>query len=454
MRRATDSLSKILRELTRKYGFHRRANISISMPDDTIFFHTFDSDSDDSQKDFKAHLKHSFPIRSNDLVGQIISSDKIAGNNSFVLATATSSELIRERLKTLSQAGIHPKLIDTDFFAALSVAAVNCPEIQTGKLIVAYCDISFLTFAVIHNNELLVIRKFPLNFEPNSDSVSVQQKLADLILYEINITWQKIFGQNPDSDTKLFLLPGPGIPETFEKIILKDIGLDTVIVDPSAKVKSSPKFKNAANMSLAQGLAIRGLASKDTRGVNFLDSLNTNIIKTFNFRKELIICGLLLAAVVCTFLFGLFIRLSHLEAEYTQINSSMKTIFQKALPEESRIVNPLAQLEHQLATMQKECSLFGLTSRAAPSPLEILYAVTTKTPPEMDIRINDVLITAESVRLTGNAKSFESLYKWQQQLQNIPNFVSVDIQNDIEKHSENKLVRFTILVSLETMEKQ
>ena len=44
-RRETDSMPNILKKLTGKYGFNRRAAVAVSVPNNTVFFRNLEADS-------------------------------------------------------------------------------------------------------------------------------------------------------------------------------------------------------------------------------------------------------------------------------------------------------------------------------------------------------------------------------------------------------------------------
>jgi Tfp pilus assembly protein PilN len=95
--------------------------------------------------------------------------------------------------------------------------------------------------------------------------------------------------------------------------------------------------------------------------------------------------------------------------------------------------------------------LFSSVSAARLGPFEVLHAITTSIPAEANININSMLITTESVRLTGTSQSFESVYNWQRSLEKIQGFSNMDVQN-IRREPESQLVHFTMSISLATVE--
>ena len=157
-------------------------------------------------------------------------------------------------------------------------------------------------------------------------------------------------------------------------------------------------------------------------------------------------CAALVGSIIIIALAGLFIRFSRLESEYARLQNNINSVFRQTLPEEKNIVNPLVQLDQKLKVLQTDYKSFG---SALPDfgPLEILHTVTESIPSQSNISIDNILITTESIRITGSTQSFEYLYNWQEILQEVPEFTAVDVHNP-NRDTQSKTVRFTILISL------
>jgi Tfp pilus assembly protein PilN len=140
------------------------------------------------------------------------------------------------------------------------------------------------------------------------------------------------------------------------------------------------------------------------------------------------------------------VRLSYLERKYTHIKTEITQVFQAALPEEKNIVSPLLQLEQELQSLREDYRLFAPFSPTNLGPLEVLRRITVSTPSQGNVKIDDLLISTESVRLNGTCDSFESVYQWQRLLQKIPGFALVDVQ-DVQKEPKSSTVHFTMVVS-------
>lgn len=139
-------------------------------------------------------------------------------------------------------------------------------------------------------------------------------------------------------------------------------------------------------------------------------------------------------------------RLSHLEAKDARVKNEIREIFQRTLPKETNIVSPVAQLEQKLKALRKDYRLFSSFGPTSLSPLEVLRRITVNTTQPENVKIDNLFITAESIRLSGSCDSFESVYQWQRLLQEIPEFTIVDVQ-DAQREPESGTVNFTMLIS-------
>jgi len=450
-RRSKDSPQEILRSLTNKHGFDRRADVAVSMPHEAVFYRNLETDFaglEQIRRLPKSALENNIPIQIDEIVAQECSRRELPNEKYSVLTAAVSKKSLRERLNILAGAKIQPNLVEAAIFAIHSTIATNHPEIMTGKAIIAYIDDSYLTLAVTENNNILIVRNIPIVSLAENNIDLAQEQVAEILLREAQATWQKVFGGDIEQETNIYLATGGDVSVDSTAAIMDNLRCQAVIVEPYARVKCLPEHNGNAAICVAEGLALRALAPDKTAGINFLKADNADTKPTLDLRKEIIICTALVAAIVIVSFVGLFVRLLRLEAKYGNIKNETREIFQRTLPEETHIVNPLVQLEQKLESFRKDYQVFASFLPTNLSPPKVLHAITTNTPSEKNIRINDLLITTESVRLQGTCDSFDSVYQWQQLLQKIPGFTLVDVR-DVQKDPGNNAVQFTVLISLD-----
>jgi Tfp pilus assembly protein PilN len=447
-RRSTDSQPQILKSLVERHGFDKRADLAVSMPKEAVFFRNFETDATGPLKTASsvcADVEHSFPIRSEELVTQICSKRQLPHQRYSLLVAATAATSVRERLNTLATAKITPVLLEAPICAVYSTIAVNHPEIAKGSAIIAHVSESSLTLAVTQNSDILMVRRIATYAGRCQD----RTEFVEFIVREAQLTWQRVFAAEITRDDAFYLVTESGAADALAEDVEENLICRLVDVDPYARMKDSARYTDYAPVQVAEGLALRLLAPEITKGVNFLDTAKVDAGPDLNLKKELLTCGILVGLIVLVSVGGLFTRLGLLEGRYGRLKGEMKQVFHAAVPEETNMVDPLAQLQQKLAAMRTNRALLSYISDSATGPLDVLKAVSESTPPEMSINIDTMLITTDELRLTGTAHSFDHVYDWQRRLQQNPSFASVEAQ-PVRNESGSGLVDFTVSVALVT----
>jgi len=453
IRRSTDSPGEVLRLLFNQHGFDRRAEVAISMPHDAVFFRNLETDSEGLEQIREGNwsaLEHNFPVGAEKIVAQVYSYNPTPDGKYSVLTAVSTRQSLHERLSIFTEAKMHPGLAEAAIFAVHSTVAVNHPEIMAGQAIIAYIDGCYLTLAIIRDNDVVLVRSIPVITESEDDIKSVQKQMANVISREAQITWQKVFGNDIEQNTKIYLISTGQISDYMVLKIGKKLRSETTVVDCYAMVEDMSRHMVDTQVCVAEGLALRLLAPEKTKGINFLEAGKADAAPVLNLRKEFVFCATLIGLIAVFLLVGLFTRLSHLEAAYARIKNETTEIFQATLPDEKNIVNPLVQLEQKIESF-RDSRLFASLSDSGLSPLDALYKISTNSPLRENIKIDDILIAADTVRINGTCDSFEPVYQWQQLLQEDPAFTFVDVKY-IEKQSKSGVVHFTMLLSLSTQE--
>lgn len=449
IRRSTDSPDDILRLLFSRYAFDKRAYVAISMPHDAVFFRNLETDSagvEQIREQNWSALENNFPIEAEKIVAQAYSYHPLPEGKYSILTAASARASIHKRLNIFTELKMHPTLVEAAIFAVHSTVALNHPEIMTGQAIIAYIDESYLTLAVTWDDGVLVVRSIPIITNSDSNIDSVEKQIAEVLSYESHITWRKVFGTDIEQDTKLYLITTGGVPDYLARLIEENLHCQTKVVDCYTTVKSLPELNADLPICVAEGLALRVLAPEQTKGINFLEADKADEKPALNLKKELVVCATLIGTIAIFLLVGLFVRLSHLEADYTRIKNKTKEIFTATLPEEKNIVSPLDQLEQKLESFRRDSQLFTSLSPTGLTPLEVLHRISANSPSRQNVNVDDILIAANTIRVNATCDSFESVYQWQRLLQKVPGFTLVDVMNP-QKQPKSGVITFTMLLS-------
>jgi Tfp pilus assembly PilM family ATPase len=455
IRRSTDILPDILRSLTSRCGFDRRAEVAVSLPHSAVFFRNVETDFaglEQIRQGDSSVLKPDFPIEPDEIITQVYSYRRLSDEKYSVLTAALNTESLRQRLSVLAEAKIHLNLVEAPIFAIHSAVAANHPEIVTSTALIAYVDESYLTLAVTKDNVILIVRNIPAGICSDNDVDSAHQQIAHVLSRETQITWQKAFGAGIGQDSRVYLAIGDNSYRNLKALIEQSINCQVTIVDPYAKLQSPADCTADDTLCVAEGLALRLLASEKASGTNFLQVHDANKKSAFDPKRELAVCTSLVAAIVVVWLVGLFLQLSYLETSYGRVKNEIREIFQSTLPDQ-KVVSPLVQLEQEFESFRKDYGLFASFYPTSLSALDVLCGITKNTPAQANVKVQDLLIAADMVRVIGSCDSFESVYEWQRQLRQVQGFTLVDVQ-DIQKEPKSGEVRFTILLRADVKEKE
>ncbi len=447
-RRSTDSLPGILHSLTAEHGFDRRAEIAISLPHNAFFFADIQTDRPGLEELRQADppgLKDRFPIPADDIAAQVCSVLRLADGKYSVLVAATSIESLRRELLQLEEAKIKPGRVETPITAAHMAVSANHPESTQGPAVILYVDASTLSLAVTYDGNLLLVRNIPMFGTADQGIEALARDTAEIVGQEIEITWKRLFGNAPDAGLAVFLIASHEMAPLLAASLPDKIDTRIVPVDPCAGIVPSEGVKVDSALCIAEGLALRSLQA-NTKSINFLGIYQAKTRPHLKAARELKICGALVAAAAAVWLIGLFLQLSSLESQHTQLKKQAEAIFRRAVPEETNIVNPAIQLQQKLDAFRKEREAFTGFDPGRPTPLEVLYALSQCTPAGGRLKLHDVLIAADSVRILGSCDSFGTLSEWQRLLGQIPGLRVVDVPTP-KKDAESGKVHFTISLS-------
>lgn len=454
-RRSTDSLPEILRSLTGEHGFDPRADVAVSLPHQAFFFADVETDAAGLEKyraGDTAGLNDSFPIPPDDIITQICSVLPSGADKKSLLVAAASCASLREHLNALAEAGLKPVRVDTPTTAAQASIAANHPEAVEGLAVVLYVDASTLSIAVTHHGCILLVRNLPMLSAENQNAGSLARQTAEVVAQEIEITWRRLFGRDPDAGLCIFLVASRPMTGPFATAIGEKINSRIIPVDPCAGVAKLETAESDFSLCIAEGLALRTLEPPKTDGVNFLAAYRARTQPHMRMTRELAICGGLAAAAAVIWVLGLFLQLSTLESQYAELKRQEESLFRRVAPEEQTIVNPAAQIQQRLDSLRKDGELFTCFNPGRPAPLEILSTLSRQMPAKGSLRLEDVLIaTDSSIRIMGSCDSFATFFEWQRLLEKTPGLRLVDAPQPT-KDSESQRVRFT--VSLSTREKK
>jgi len=449
-RRSTDSATDILRSLTTEHDFDRHAQVAVSLPHHAIFFADTEIDGETlnalRRGDISA-LKDYFPIPSHEAIIQVCSARKQGQDRHLVLVAATSNELLGQQLDLLRTDKIDPVLVDTPITAAHTAVAYNHPDSSEGTALILHVDELTLGLAVIQDGDILAVRNIPVRMSPSHNTESLTRQVTDVLGREIEITWQKLFGADTETNLRIFLISAAQTAQDLATAIEGEVDCNLTVVDPYAHIEGPGHADENYPVCVAEGLALRKLLPPEYGQVNFLAARQTRAKGRPNVKKQLAVSGSLLGGIIAIWIIGLILQLTHLESQYATVRANIQDVFHRTLPGE-KSVSPLVQLQQATETFKQNFGALTSFQRGRLTPLEILYALSTRPPTEGNPKLDDLFIDADSVRIIGSCDSFAAFSDWQRTIEELPDLHIVEEANP-NKDGQTGKVNFTLRLSSE-----
>lgn len=448
-RRSTDSLATILRSLTQEHGFDPRADVAVSLPHHAFFFADVQTDAAGLaalQAGDASCLRNCFPIPAEDAIAQVCTAGTSADGRKSLLVAAISCDQIHEHLASLQEAGLKPGRVDAPMIAAQTAILANHQAAARGLAVILYVDESTLSIAVTQDGGLLLVRNLPMFAGDAQNTESLAQQTAEIVTQEIEITWKRLFAKDPEPGLPIFLIASGRMAELLVPAIREKIDSRIVPVRPYTNAAGPRPVESGSSQCIAEGLALRTLQPQTADPIDFLAAYRTKTEPAVRPKREMAVCGGLIAAIAAVWVVSVFLQLSSLESQYRNLREQEQTIFRRAVPEESTIVNPAAQLQQKLDALRKDCATFTCFRPGQPSPLEILYTLSRQLPATGSLRLHDVLIAGDSVAIVGTCDSFNTFFEWQRLLEKTPG-LRLEGDSQPQKNSDGK-IEFRVPLSI------
>lgn len=446
--KSTADIKALISSIITGENFDMSAKVTVTAPANRVFFQNFRTDlstNEDVQQLLKFELEDDFPIPFDELVAGICGSRELKGDDREFLIGALNRLELQNRIETINEAGLKCSAVTADVCALYAVTSISHNLIDDTTSVIIHADNSRITLAICEKGKLVCVRHF------NRQDLTVagggtSETLVPVLIREIEMTLRAIFGSDTNSQLKVFISANNELLHDLSEALPEAINCEVVALKPFTKIDCPEQQQANTDIFIAVGLALIG-TNEIGEVLNFLVVDEFRSDQTAETKRGLFIFGLLLLAIGVLLVARLFYELNTLENENQLVKQQIREVFVQTLPEEKKIVNELAQMNEQLEMVRGEYSTFatGLSDKIL--PLRVLQVISEKITPDQNVRINDISIAPESVRLVGAASSFESVDNLMSVLRQISEFNAVELQN-IDVAPKNGGVRFTLSITM------
>ena len=389
-------------------------------------------------------------------------------NESEIIAAMLERETIREYHSALKQQGITPELITLSTLA--SIQEIQSSGQAPDEFIFLNLRLNTAALFFVSKNKLQLIRNLSfsplpfgaeitvgLDFEENGSlsiqgpehsaesfhelALSVKQTLAPLTLSQ-NFEKIPIYIDGTSGLTK-YASTWLAAPNAFNRNCLI-CGLPGGPLPSPIQLPESSKG-HASYLAASLNLGKHGDTLK--KGLNFCKEefrFHGDLKEYQNIGK---IAGISLFALLILFTGYLIWDTSSLRKERAALVTEIHSVFKETLPNVTRIVDPVQQLDVAIKTADI-ASTDGNGQILPYSALHILREISLLIPASVDIRLTRLVYESKGIRLTGLTDSFKSVNTIQKKLEESTIFSTVTISSTKQTPKDNK-IRFDLKIDPE-----
>lgn len=436
-------VGSLLAEAIREAGIEANVPVVVGLPYDKVFFSSFRTDvaeQEDVRRLLKFELEDDFPVPFDDLVMDICGRRIVNEREHEYLIAAVSRKEMDACLQKVRETGRKCAVLSTDVCALHAVVQVARPDDDSGPLMILHADGHRMVLGAVQDGDIVYARH-----------VACAETGAATLAREIELVRRAIFGRQGGQGGQAvkILLSGPNEwVEELSEPLASATGCEIRPADLWPQVQSSQDPELGGQYDLALGFALIGLGL-GREEPNFLRADVSQTDRTAKSKAEhaAVVSAILLAAILGLFGVKLFGELRRLKADDAQLEEEIRTVFTGAFPDEKKIVNELAQMTEHLDSLRKERDTLAAAVGQRVRPLRILHVLSERMTSEKGIGISSFSIKDTTVHLVGTGRSFESVEQFLEELRQVPEFASVELE-DVALSQGSDRPAFRLLISV------
>jgi type II secretion system protein L len=435
-------LEEAVAELRQKIDF-QGASCHIALEADSFFYRNLAlpfTDSKTINKILPLELEENTPVKIDGLlIDSLITRDDT--QKSQIIAAMIDRELLAKQLATLQALGIDPETVTVSALpTALRLA--HTPGLPSDMLLLDI-DLQRATLILVHAGHITLIRTLVFDSGLQSGFQIDQESLAIKVFRPENIesTFQALLTAIQQTLQSIFhthelavYLSGPigSMAGTAERIQtgLGDLCQSCNLAEADSSGQFELQFVPPIDEKWPSGIMddcvnLGWQITKNWKSFNFRkEAFATK--KSFSDRALAIAITLPLISAALLAMIYLWVDYRSLLKEQNDLNAQIRAVFTETLPEVTRIVDPIQQLQVKIretrqGAMGKDSALPAITI------LDILAEISVNIPESLDVRLARFVVDDSGLRLKGTTDTFNTVDAIKKGLEQSPAFNSVEI---------------------------
>jgi len=357
-------------------------------------------------------------------------------DRAHVLAAALPKSTLRSRLDELARAGIDPRVVTVDAVALASASTTWLPATRNAALV--HLDDAWASVGLLHDGKLHAMRGIWSHAEATTSPLPEARALQPVVT-ELGRTLRAYAAESGHIIEALALsghgVERPDVMATFTE----SLGLELL---SWPRVSVGGVEESLAPAAVALGLAVAG-ANGNPGLIDFRRGEFVYGRERAGLRRRLITVGAMVATVLVAGGADLVTRLTLKEHRYRAVQEQVRASFREVLPGVTTVVNEADQLQAAIDTLNKQRAFLG----GEVGGLGVLLALTDAIPKESAIKISDLTIDQDKVRIEAETISFEWVNKIESALSKSPLIKAITV-SDAKTTADQSKIRFLMTVTL------
>jgi len=233
----------------------------------------------------------------------------------------------------------------------------------------------------------------------------------------------------------------------LQEALSASLGMPCRVWDPLETLPSrldSQETRNGSAFASVLGITLSALGPEVKRP-DFLVEEFTFKRPLAQIRGKLVYLTSVAALILIVTAAGFFYRLQDREQELKSLTRNIRRVYTDTFPNSTVIVNELEQMRNAIQAGRESLSTLGFR-KGRVRTLELLAALSEKIPKDSGIRIIDLVVDPEIIRLSGEAGTFEAVDALKNRLSSVPGATEVKVE-EANLSSFEKKIGFSISVN-------
>ncbi len=358
---------------------------------------------------------------------QVLSRD---ADGTTVLAALAPKGEVKRHLEILRDAGIDPKIVDAGPLASLNTVNLIADRPPTFAFVDGAAD--SVTVALYRGGSLVGVRSLTAPVASTSHgNGSHPIEAGSPLAFAAGIRWTLLAlndGEAIDAGLPCYLAGAPEWVEPVSDCLAEEAGVEVRRLDQLALDKVDPAARaQAPAFGASLGLALREITHGDTVGVNFRRGEFTFHRSEQELKAGLRTVAILGMIVVALSVGEIYAKYKESQVRLAMIESQIQQVFEATLPSAGVVARPVEYLQEEIGLLRQDVEMVDEVVPVANSTsVDLLRGVSAAVPGNVRVDSDEYLMDTDSVRLTANADTFESVDSLKQR------FLATGFFSDVE----------------------